>query len=152
VAPEDVVAVVGRLHRHLACSGLFLERDPMPDADALRAIADSEERLRRGLTEIYAWFEGGEDLRAHVIRDVEVGDEVSQKVFDLRIGPRIEALRDALAAGVLSGRGHARARTAAALDLAMDFKAWQTLTQRGGLNREQAVELMLRAIRCAGRS
>src|SRR6185436_3127631 len=41
----------------LACSGLVMERDPMPDASPWRTIADRHERLRTGLTEVYAWYE-----------------------------------------------------------------------------------------------
>jgi AcrR family transcriptional regulator len=134
----------------MACSGLHLSREPLPDAGALRAIADPEKRLRAGLTELYAWFARSEQLIANVLRDVETGDETQVRVFEVRLAPALRALRDALADGIVSGRGHARARTAAALDLALDFGAWQTLC-RSGLGREQAVELMVRAIHCAGR-
>ena len=34
---------------YLACSGLAMERDPLPDAEPWRAIADRRERLRAGL-------------------------------------------------------------------------------------------------------
>src|SRR6187399_920987 len=37
----------------LACSGLSLERHPLPDAKPWRAIGDRRERLRAGLTAIY---------------------------------------------------------------------------------------------------
>src|SRR5262245_28498389 len=42
---------------YLACSGRFAEREPPPDIDALRAITDPQERLRRGLTELYAYYD-----------------------------------------------------------------------------------------------
>ena len=77
------------------------------------------------------------------------GDETQVRVFEVRLAPGLRALRDALADGIVSGRGHARARTAAALDLALDFGAWQTL-RSSGLGNDQAVELMVRAVRCAG--
>jgi AcrR family transcriptional regulator len=133
----------------MACSGLFAERVPFPDADALRMIEDPQKRLRAGLAELYRWFEEGEDLLTNVIRDMAAGDEAATKVFELRTASPLRALTEAMAAGVVRGRGHARARTAAALELAMDFQAWQTLTRRGGLSRDQAVEVMVRAIRCA---
>jgi AcrR family transcriptional regulator len=133
----------------MACSGLHLQREPLPDAGALREIADQEKRLRAGLTELYDWFERNEQLIANVMRDVETGDEVQLRVFELRLAPGLRALYDALADGIVRGRGHARGRTAAALDLALDFGAWQTL-HSSGLGRDQAVELMVRAIRCAG--
>jgi AcrR family transcriptional regulator len=135
----------------MACSGLFAERNPTPKADALRAMADPEERLRAGLADLYRWFEGGEELLAHLARDI-ADDPVSQEVFELRSGPQLRELHAALADGVVSGRGHARARTAAALDLALDFHTWRRLTRGSGLARDQAVEVMVRAIRSAGRT
>src|SRR5262245_5850734 len=125
----------------MACSGLFAERNPVPDAAALRAIADPEERPRAGLADLYRWFEGGEELLAHLARHV-ADDPASQDVFEPRSGPQLRALHAALAGGVVRGRGHARARTAAALGLALDFQAWQSLTRRSGLSRDQAVEVM----------
>jgi AcrR family transcriptional regulator len=132
----------------MACSGLFEERNPTPDGDAMRAIADPEERLRAGLAALYRWFEDGEELLAHLTRDF-ADDPVSQQVFELRSGPQLRALHAALEDGVVTGRGHARARTAATLDLALDFQTWQSLARRSGLSRDQAVEVMVRAIRCA---
>jgi|1186.fasta_scaffold32945_2 AcrR family transcriptional regulator len=139
------------LSLYMACSGVFAESNPVPAADALRAISDPKERLRAGLADLYQWFEGGEHLIAHLVR--EMGDDpVSQEVFELRQGAHLRALHAALADGVVGGRGHARARTAAALDLALDFQTWQTLTRGSGLSRDQAVEVMVRAVRCAGRT
>jgi AcrR family transcriptional regulator len=132
----------------MACSGLFEERNPTPEADALRAITDPEQRLRAGLADLYRWFEDGEELLGHLARDIGE-DPVSQQVFELRSGRQLRALHAALEDGVVRGRGHARARTAAALDLALDFQTWQSLTRRSGLSRDQAVEVMVRAIRCA---
>ena len=40
----------------LACSGLALERDPLPDAEAWRAIEGRNERLRSGLGAVYGWY------------------------------------------------------------------------------------------------
>src|SRR5919206_903871 len=41
---------------HLACSGLAMERDPLPDPEPWRAIADQRERLRAGLRAVYDWY------------------------------------------------------------------------------------------------
>ena len=40
-----------------ACSGLVMERSPMPDAAPWRAIKSQRERLRTGLFAVYAWYE-----------------------------------------------------------------------------------------------
>src|SRR5215510_8703283 len=45
----------------MACSGLALERDPLPDAAAWRDIGDGHERLRSGLTALYGWYERNAD-------------------------------------------------------------------------------------------
>jgi AcrR family transcriptional regulator len=139
------------LSLYMACSGLFAERNPAPDAEAVTSIADPEERLRDGLSDLYRWFEAGEDLIAHLVREA-AEDPTGQEVFELRAGGRLRALHAAFAEVTVRGRGHARARTAAALDLATDFQTWQTLTRRSGLSRDQAVETMVRAIHCAGRA
>ena len=55
----------------LACSGLSLERDPLPDADAWRDIGDRVERLTTGLSAIYAWYARNADLAGCVLRDAE---------------------------------------------------------------------------------
>src|SRR3954447_6211134 len=41
----------------MACSGLALERDPLPDAAPWRSIDDRRERLRTGLSAVYSWYE-----------------------------------------------------------------------------------------------
>jgi AcrR family transcriptional regulator len=136
------------LSLYMACSGLFAERNPVPEVDGLTAIVDPEERLRAGLADLYRWFEDGEGLISHLARELP-DDPASQEVLELRINGRLRALRAALAEVTVRGRGHGRARTEAALDLALDFQTWQALARRSGLRRDQAVELMVRAIRCA---
>src|SRR3954452_12393401 len=41
----------------MACSGLSLERDPLPDPEAWTAAAPGGARLRKGLGQIYAWYQ-----------------------------------------------------------------------------------------------
>ena len=55
----------------MACSGLALERDPLPDPAPWRSIEDRHERLRVGLTAIYGWYERNAELAACVLRDAE---------------------------------------------------------------------------------
>src|SRR5215203_359386 len=42
---------------YMACSELSLERDPLADVAAWRAIKDQDERLRVGLDAVYGWYE-----------------------------------------------------------------------------------------------
>src|SRR5947208_6476043 len=56
----------------MACSGLHLELEPLPDPELLATIDDGEERLRAGLEALYAYYERNERLLGNVHRDLEV--------------------------------------------------------------------------------
>ena len=127
----------------LACSGLALERDPLPDANVWRRIGDREQRLRRGLAEIYAWFARNCELAACVLRDAEV-DPLTRDIVQLRIGARMEEFRHVLGRGFPQSR-----RLRAAVRLALGFQTWRSLVKEGGLSLDAAVDLMVSAIRCA---
>jgi AcrR family transcriptional regulator len=125
----------------LACSGLHMERNPPPDADSWLTIPNPEERLRHGLTELYAWYEQNQGMFGNVLRDAEV-DPLTGEMFALRAGDAMARIRAALADGL-----PASARAQAALDLALDFYAWRRLS-RSGLAPEEAAETMAAALRC----
>lgn len=126
----------------LACSGLTLERDPLPDAAPWRAIEDPEERLRVGLRAVYDWYARNAGLAACVLRDAE-HHAPTREVSELRLGPPMAACRE-----VLGARLNARQR--ALLRLALGFHTWRTLTRESGLKQGAAVAAMVRAIACAG--
>ena len=75
-----------------ACSGLVVERDPLPDAAPWRAIADRRERLRTGLRAIYGWYERNADLAACVLRDAE-HHPLTREIVELRCGPQWRPIR-----------------------------------------------------------
>jgi AcrR family transcriptional regulator len=122
----------------MACSGLALERDPLPDAEAWRSIADAEERLRAGLGAIYAWYARNESLVACVLRDAE-HHALTQEIMALRFGPSMTAWRD-----VLGARLSAKQR--AMLALALSFHTWRTLVREAGLKRADAAAAIVQAI------
>jgi AcrR family transcriptional regulator len=126
----------------LACSGLVAERDPLPDAQAWRALADGGERMRAGLTQVYAWYARNAGLAAAVLRDAE-HHALTREIVALRFGPPMAAWRTVLGAGL-------NARQRALLELALDFFAWRTLTREGRLKQGAAVDAMVRAIESAG--
>src|SRR6185312_386071 len=70
----------------LACSGLALERDPLPDAEPWRAITGTRERLRTGLLAIYGWYERNAALAACVLRDAE-HHALTRETIEIRMGP-----------------------------------------------------------------
>jgi AcrR family transcriptional regulator len=127
-----------------ACAGLFVERNPPPDPDPLREIEDPDRRLRRGLGEIYAYYEANEPMLASVIRDAEV-HEVTREAVGQRIGPPLAALGAALGAGWARSR-----KTRAALELALSFHTWRSLVRESGLSTDRAAKLMAEIVRCAG--
>jgi AcrR family transcriptional regulator len=122
----------------LACSGTSLGRDPLPDAAPWRAIADRHERLRAGLTALYAWYERNAELSACVLRDVE-HHPLTREILQLRMTPHFEAYHEVLGTR-LTGRQKAM------LGLALSFFTWRTLVREGGLSLASAVDAMVQAI------
>jgi len=128
----------------LACSGLTLERDPLPDAAAWRSIEDRDERIRIGLSAVYGWYERNSDLAACVLRDAEY-HSLTKEIVELRIGPSMAAYQDVLGESLtIKQRGMLR--------LALTFFTWRTLVCESGLDREAAVSSMIQAIGCATES
>ena len=127
----------------LACSGLAAERDPLPDAEPWRGIADRRERLRAGLRAVYDWFERNAELAACVLRDGE-HHALTKEMIELRFGPHFLAYHEVLGAGL-------GPEQRAVLGLVFGFHAWRSLVREGGLEQDAAVEVAVRAIECAGR-
>ena len=122
----------------LACSGLVAQRDPLPDADALRLVSDPGERLRTGIRAIYDWYARNEQLAACILRDAE-HHALTREMIALRREPRMQALREVLGAG-LGAEGRAMLR------LMLGFHTWRSLVRESGLEMDAAVELALQAI------
>src|SRR5262245_33808958 len=125
---------------YLACSGLALERDPLPDAEPWGAIEDRRERLRVGLLAVYGWYERNAELAACVLRDAEY-HPLTKEIIAMRCGPYATAWRDVLGARLT-------AKQCAVLGLALSFFSWRTLVRESGLKTGTAAEAMVRAIDC----
>lgn len=126
----------------MACSGLSLERHPLPDAAPWRKIENRRERLRTGLAAIYGWYERNAELAACVLRDAEVHPLVKE-ISTLRYGPSIQAYHDVLGATL-------NPTQRAVLHLALSFATWRTLVRESGLKSAAAVDTMVQAIEAAG--
>jgi AcrR family transcriptional regulator len=147
---SDVARLAGvqrnTLYRHfpserelfVACSGLYMELNPPPDPEPWSALAKPAARLRRGLTELYEFYERAQDMLSSVLRDAEV-DPLTRELLELRAGGAMMEIRRILAEP-LQGR-----RTLAALDVALDFHSWRRLAA-SGLSREEAVMTMTAAV------
>jgi AcrR family transcriptional regulator len=119
----------------LACSGHFYEEEAPPDPAAWSGLADPGQRLRAGLSALYLWYERVEDMFTCVLRDAEVSPVV-REMRELRGAEPMRRIRASLADGLGAER-----RVQAALDLALDFHAWQRLG-RSGLDPAEAANLM----------
>ena len=132
-----------------ACSRSWTEQHPPPDPTPWAQIRDPQERLRRVLTELYGYYARTEPMRANVLRDAETMPELAA-LLEGTVVPYLEAVRELLAEG-WEGGDERRKRLLAALKLAVDFHTWRALERVSGLSREEAVELMLDAVRASVR-
>jgi AcrR family transcriptional regulator len=126
---------------NLACSGLHLERDPLPEAGPWRNIADRHERLRVGLAAVYGWYGRNAELTACVLRDAEY-HQLTKEITELRFGPSMAVYHEVLGAKL-------SVKQRALLRLALSYSTWRTLVREGGLRPAAAVGAMVQAINCA---
>jgi AcrR family transcriptional regulator len=103
----------------LACSGLAMSRDPLPDADHFRAIPPGRERIREGLEQYYEWYRRNAGHAACVIRDAQ-HHALTREMVELRMAPIFRQAAELLGEGL-------SARARALLGLALDFTCWQNL-------------------------
>jgi AcrR family transcriptional regulator len=127
-----------------ACSGLYAQRNPLPDPERWRSIDDPAKRLTQGLGELYDFFERNEPMLSNVVRDAEI-DPLTAEMSGLRFGAGLEAIAEVLGETMPGGRG--RKRRFALLRLALDFKTWRSLTRDGGLSTTEAAATMAAALR-----
>jgi AcrR family transcriptional regulator len=122
----------------LACSGHTLEQDPLPDAEAWRAITDPALQLQTGLSAVYDWYARNESLVACVLRDAEHYQPV-REISAERYGPSIGAWHTVLGAALTDAQR-------AMLAVALSFHTWRTLTRETGLKPAAAVAAMVAAV------
>jgi hypothetical protein len=122
-----------------ACTGHGMRLHPVPDPEALAAIADPRERLRRGLTELYAYYRANTQLLGNIMRDMAIMPELVAGTHEFAAA--MTRIYGALASGwdVMPERAQAHG---AAVGHAIGFGTWQSLTSFG-LSDEKAVGLMV---------
>lgn len=126
----------------LACSGCYTERYPLPDPGPWRATSAPDARLRRGLTEVYAFYaERGAEL-APILRDAE-SDALTREMIELRMRPAVDRIRDVLAEP-FHARGARRTRLLTTLELFLHLHTWQVLART--LPVSERVEVAVHAI------
>ncbi|HMB94388.1 MAG TPA: TetR/AcrR family transcriptional regulator [Rhodothermales bacterium] len=127
-----------------ACSTHWFAQNPVPDLDAWAAVSDPSERLRLGLTELYSWYCGTQDMMENVLRDAAIVPEVGE-ILDARWSTYIDRMVDVLGEG-WSGEVDSEDRRAA-LRLVVDFRTWQVLVD-SGLDGIRAAGLAFRMVEC----
>jgi AcrR family transcriptional regulator len=112
-----------------ACTSHWIALHPPPEVDAWRAVGDADERVSRGLRELYSYYRETRAMWSTAYRDAPLVESLGE-VMDGTWFAHLDRAVDALAAGRgLRGRRAARAR--AALRLVVDFPTWRTLTGTG---------------------
>lgn len=129
-----------------ACTSHGLQRWPLPDAAPWSRIADPVARLRRALTEVYAYYAVAGDGLTVILRDLPL------LRAELRVSPnRTEVLR-AMVPLLAQGWG-ARGRRAvvghAAIEHALSVFTWDSLVRRGGLEDREAVAMLVAMVESA---
>lgn len=120
----------------LACSGLALERDPLPDVEAIRAVPPGRARLQAALERFYGWYARNAEQAACVLRDAE-HHALTREMVELRMMPVFAAAGEVLAEGLSEP-------ARALLGVALDFACWRHLAAER--SPAAAAELMSEAI------
>jgi len=122
-----------------ACSSHWAAEHPLPDLAGWAAVADPGERLRTALSELYAWYENGQEMLERTTRDAALVPAMRSAVE--RMGSWFaEALTTII--GGRSERGARRRRVEAAVGHAVSFATWRSLVRDQGLSDAEAVDLM----------
>ena len=127
-----------------ACSTDFRARNPLPDIARWSKLADPRQRLRRGLRDLYGYYEQTEPMLANVIRDARAHARPARSGR-----PRRQWLAQAEQQLARGWQGNAR-QIRHAIAIALDFHTWQILVRQRGLSRSQVIRLMLAMVEGAG--
>lgn len=120
----------------LACSGLAIERDPLPDVERLLMLQPGRERVRETLFQFYGWFDRNSGLAGCVLRDSE-HHALTREMVELRMQPVFERAAALVASDVPD-------RASKLVALALDFACWRALSAE--LRPQEAAALMTDAL------
>lgn len=128
-----------------ACVDHGLSVLPLPDPGPWKRIANPEERLRRGLVQMYAYYRRTETVWSNILPDlprIPALWQANDKTFE-----SLGEIHATLAAG-WRVRGGRRGLIDAAIWLALQFPTWQTLVRQRELTDKDATEVMIASVRC----
>ncbi len=122
---------------YAACSVHWAAGQVFPDPGAWSRVADPEQRLRAGLSDLYRFYREAEPMLTNVRRD--------RAVLPAEIVERTDATDEAYRAVLLrpfAARGARRTRLAAVLGHAVSFWTWRSLCVDQHLSEREAVDAM----------
>jgi AcrR family transcriptional regulator len=128
------------------CSAHNRSVNPPPDPEPWRLIADPDSRLRKALSEVYAYYRRNEQMLANFTRDAQANSNV-RKVLEPRVKNQ-ERMRDVLAAGWEQGDGQRHRLLYGVLWMSLDFQTWHTLVRQQAFDDQEVIELMVGLVRC----
>ena len=121
-----------------------MERHPLPDPSPWVEIPDAEERMRRVLSEVYAYYSETETMMSNVLRDGQLdprGQESMAMLYQ-HWGRMRDTIVEAFGAS-----DERREELLGAVALALDFQTWRTLVRQQGLDQDRASGLMVGMVR-----
>jgi AcrR family transcriptional regulator len=128
-----------------ACTSHYLTDNPPPDPARWQDIANAEKRLRKGLTEIYAYHRRTEPMFTRTARDLDenpVLREILTPFFT-----HWAHVREVLCAP-WKASGPARIGGRAFIGHAIRFQTWRSLVREQKLKEADAVKLLVKAALC----
>lgn len=123
-----------------ACSAHFAGEVAPPDPAAWARIEEPAERLRAALLAFYGYYRCGEDMLAHVHRDLPQLPALAAVMAPWEAF--LESVRDRLLDG-WDAPPAARGRLAAAVAHALRFETWRSLAREQALGDAGASDLMV---------
>lgn len=105
----------------LACSGLALERDPLPDPAVWEEYPAGRARIEAGLAAIYGWYERNRGQVEAVTRDMAIHD-LTREMMELRFIPVFGRAAAILGEGLSD-------TTRGLLAVAFEYSTYRTLSQ-----------------------
>jgi AcrR family transcriptional regulator len=133
------------------CTGHGIAAHPFPDPASWKSVGDPEERLRAGLTSLYAYFRETEGIWPNILRDMPAMPELRQANAEAGVFASFDEVRSVLSDGWrIRGRDRAKrsALVRAAVGHATEFQTWHSLVRDQSLDDAQAVEAMAVMVSC----
>jgi AcrR family transcriptional regulator len=130
-----------------ACTAHYWSQHPRPDPSAWESSQDPGARLRRGLADMYGFYEQTERMLEKTGRDAGLVESMAPytQAFLAYLDTAIQALMRGR-----PERGAGRRRVTAAIGHALAFPTWQSLVRAQGLDEDEAVAVMAAMVESAG--